>query len=115
MNDLGEINGWICRVCTLPTYVVHVDHGVTPMFLACRATGNLEDCRGTAVSMMYPPPPYPDHVKSAVNFEWYKPDEREYRKLELDSIDHVDKGGLLLRPLTDEGRKVLDGPSTTSS
>lgn len=106
----GSINGWRCDRCTRHTYAVHVDAGVTPIFLACRAEGvdpRLAECKGQAVSLMYPESPPPAHVVEAVAWEWYMPDATEAWYLDDDTREHVDKGGLLLRPLTDAGRAAL--------
>lgn len=99
----GDINGWYCGQCGLHTYVVHVDPGVTPMFLGCcRASGG---CKGPGISLMYPTAPPPEHVKLSVKHEWYKPGKRA--RLSPEEREHVKKGGLLLRELTDAGRKLL--------
>ena len=45
-----RINQYTCRDCKESTVTVDVDEGVTPMFLACRAT---PDCKGTMASAMY--------------------------------------------------------------
>lgn len=107
MSKRGEINGWRCDHCGHHTYVVHVDDGVTPMFLACRATAA---CKGTGTSLMYPPPPVPQHVIEAVEWEWFKPTPRAVRRMEPAMRDHIQKGGLELRRLTDAGRAVLAAP-----
>jgi hypothetical protein len=120
MSKRGEINGWRCDRCELITYAIHVDDGVTPMFLACRATGKLEGCEGMGTSLMYPPPPVPDHVLAETRWEWYKPEPPKRRFdittgkffTPLDSLtpaarQHVEQGGLLLRELTDAGRELL--------
>jgi hypothetical protein len=104
-----EINGWRCKECGAVTYAVHVDDGVTPMFLACRASGSVEEgCHGQGVSLMYPVPPAPAHVVEAVGWEWYQPTGRELRNLDANMRDHVERGGLMLRPLTDDGRGLLE-------
>lgn len=105
MSKRGEINGWRCDECGHHTYVVHVDDGVTPMFLACRATAG---CKGTGVSLMYPAPPVPQHVIDAVAWEWFKPTRRAVRRMEPEMRQHIEMGGLELRRLTDAGREALD-------
>ena len=112
MSKRGEINGWTCDKCGETTYCVHVDDGVTPMFLGCRATGSPDDCDGMGQSLMYPEPPAPPYVAAAVRWEWYTPAPKEKTELLLkpDVLDHVERGGLLLRELTDEGRGVLGFP-----
>lgn len=104
MNTRGEVNGWRCDRCGHHTYCVHVDDGVTPMFLGCRATAG---CKGTGISIMYPPPPIPQHVLEAVEWEWFKPSDKAVRRMDSAMRDHIEKGGLELRRLTDAGRAVL--------
>jgi hypothetical protein len=100
----GEINGWRCDACGEHTYCVHIDDGVTPMFLGCRATPG---CSGRGVSLMYPAPPVPQYVLDEVAWEWFKPSPRRVRRMEPAMRDHIEKGGLELRELTDAGRAVL--------
>lgn len=103
----GRINGWICDHCGLPTYAVHVDHGVTPMLLACRASGRLNDCPGMAVSMGYPAPKPPADVVHNTLWEWYRPAEIELAKMSTGMQDHVRNGGLAIREITEAGRKAF--------
>lgn len=113
----GTINGYRCDACGLHTFIVHVQDGVTPMFLACRAEGVEPDeatCKGRAVSLMYPDEPPPVRIVEAVAWEWYSPDPIELADLEPESREHVRKGGLLLRPLTDAGRAALRNGSPAS-
>lgn len=110
MSDIGRINGWTCGTCGEHTYAVHVNEGVTPFMLGCRAEGlepKKANCKGLARSMMYPSKPPPSHVKTAVKWEWYTPDNVEYQLLNRDVREHVDKRGLLIRQLTDAGRALL--------
>ena len=101
----GSINGYQCDKCGRITYVVHVDPGVTPMFLACRASGQ-PDC-GTGTSLMYPRSTPPRGVVEAVAWEWYRPTMKWARRKGPEMEEHVRKGGLALRALTDSGRAVL--------
>jgi hypothetical protein len=114
----GTINGYRCDralsapedSCGLHTYVVHVDGGVTPMFLACRAEGvdpSEAKCKGRAVSLMYPSQPPPEWVVDEVKWEWFRPTSAEFNALDEASREHVQKGGVLLRPLTDAGRQAI--------
>jgi len=124
MSSRGKINGYVCDTCNRATYIVHVADGVTPMFLACRAEGvepAEAECKGQATSMMYPTPPVPDYVVAAVMWEWFGAEPPPKRRFDFqtkrfyfppdpltpDEREHVSKGGLLLRPLTDVGREVL--------
>jgi hypothetical protein len=88
-------NAYVCRKCVGVIVTVDRDEGVTPMFLRCRAT---KDCTGQMVSCMYrvnevmkiPPEP---------TWEWYAPNHAERRKLTPEMLDHVEKGGLLIREI----------------
>lgn len=92
--DAGAYNAYRCPVCEMYTVVVHADKGVTPMFLACRAT---ENCEGMGVSIGYPKGKIPDKLKAACRFEWYRPDHQEWLGYEPSIREHVSRGGLLLR------------------
>ena len=105
MMERGRINGWQCDECGQITYAVHVDDGVTPMFLACRASGQ-PGC-GRGVSLMYPDADPPEHVKASVAWEWFRPSKSQMRKLSPGMRQHVEMGGLDLRPLTGAGRAAL--------
>lgn len=100
MSARGEINGYRCDTCGRHTYIVHVD-GQEP---------EANRCKGQGISLMYPPPPIPAHVVAAVRWEWYEPDLEELPRLDPLSgeLEHVERGGLLLRPLTDAGRRALE-------
>lgn len=102
MMPRGAVNGWRCDKCGRHTVAVHVDAGVTPMFLACRASGE-PNC-GRAVSTGY----RTSYVLSTeIGWEWYRPGPTE-RRLSPDERAHVAQGGLLLRALTDAGRAALE-------
>lgn len=98
----GSVNSWTCTTCGRPTVAVHVDDGVTPMFLGCRST---EGCTGRGTSNGYMP--VPPMVVAMCEWEWYRPTGRQYRRLSPEMRQHVDAGGLDLRPLTDAGRALL--------
>lgn len=91
--DPDRINGWLCKVCQRWTVTVDVDHGVTPMFLACRAA---EGCDGTAVSAMYQPP----EDIGEPQWEWYRPTDKQARRMGPGMADHVARGGLAIRRRT---------------
>ena len=91
----GAVNSWKCDECGRLTNAIHVDEGVTPMFLACRATPG---CAGRAVSAGYPSPPVPPHVADNIGWEWYKPTERWARRKGPEMLKHVRSGGLAIRP-----------------
>lgn len=108
MSTNRIINGWHCDVCGRATIVVHVDLGATPMLLRCRATPG---CAGVGRSLGYPPFTPPQAVLDIVELEWALPSVTQmkaWKRAHDPMYDHVLAGGLVLRPLTDAGRRVLD-------
>lgn len=91
-------NAYTCPVCHLNTVTIDVDPGVTPMFLGCRRTPG---CTGMATSAGYPAGPPPEELLKHLDWEWSTPTEREFRKLSHETKDHVERGGLVLRPRGD--------------
>jgi hypothetical protein len=104
---VGEKNAYWCDSCHGYVVTIDVDDGVTPMFLACRAKGEPtdpgNDCRGTSRSMMYPDEPWPDQdgygnaIPTEPEWEWYRPTLKWARRQGAETLDHVNRGGLLLR------------------
>jgi hypothetical protein len=86
----GRINVYTCQACAGSIVTVDSDEGVTPMFLDCRAGGR---CAGRMVSAGYrcdqslPP-----------TFEWYRPSLKAARRMGPAMLQHVEMGGLALRP-----------------
>lgn len=93
-KPIPRLNGYRCTKDRHLTITVDVDVGVTPFCMGCRK------CGADAHSMMYPTkgdiPPL-----SAATHEWYRPDEEELKGLCEANIEHVKRGGLLLRKRTD--------------
>ena len=88
-----RINVWTCQKCGGHTVCIDIHEGCTPFMLGCRASGREGDCKGMAQSNFYrvtrdfgPP-----------QWEWFKPVGSEYRKLNREMREHVDKGGLDIR------------------
>src|SRR3954452_18392660 len=119
MSRENKKNAYFCDTCNHYIVTIDVDEGVTPMFLACRYLGDPRDpkntCEGTSHSMMYPEEPWPEFdpagrpIPTTPTWEWYKPDRDEMILLRREAkrtmvtreiVDHVDKGGLLLRPIS---------------
>lgn len=100
MTKRGALNAWQCSTCGKSTVAVHVDDGVTPMFLGCRATPG---CIGRATSSGYPSGPVPHYIVEALRFEWYAPSPTELVKLDQETRAHC---GLLIRDLTNDGRRA---------
>lgn len=117
-DTTGALNAWFDPECGQATFAIQVAHGVTPMFLACRAT---DGCPGTAASLMYPwertatysrtreDGTISPQVAERVRWEWYRPDGQAILELPREAREHVGQGGLLLRPITDRGRELLAG------
>lgn len=108
-GKLPRINVYVCEYnCNNVT--VDVDHGVTPFMIKCRRKSTPQrpiaqkyldengECIGTARSCFYPMEPKPAHIPDPTH-EWFKPDT--FEGLHPDEIDHVKRGGLLLRERTD--------------
>jgi len=91
-----RINVYTCEKCGGYTTTVDVDEGVTPFFLRCRTTPG---CDGFGHSSFYPRDLKPKHIPKPT-FEWYKPSGKKYKRLDAESKEHVDRGGLLIRPRT---------------
>lgn len=97
MSFHGRENVYTCDRCGGFTVTIDVAEGVTPFMIECRASGKTGECPGRAVSAFYPKKPWPPHVPATAAWEWYRPNDREIRRLDRGSRDHVKNGGLLLR------------------
>jgi hypothetical protein len=85
------------------------------MFLGCRAS---PDCQGMAASLMYPwnhqytpddrLPEWLARPGVGVTVEWYRSERITQAMRRSGEADHVEAGGLLLRPLTDAGMRLLE-------
>ena len=74
-------NAYYCEACGRYTVTVHRDDGVTPMFLACRAAGDVETCQGRAASTMYRDvDSAPAHVPKEPEWEWVKPKPKRWKR-----------------------------------
>lgn len=102
--DVGAINGYRCDSCRKYIFVIHKDKGVTPMFLACRAT---DGCQGRSVSLGYPADrgnPMPSNLQKKIQWKWVRPTQKEWDSMDDEMKDYIFRGGLELR------RKKNDGP-----
>jgi len=98
-KDFHHINAWCCEKCGGLTVCKDIHEGVTPMFLGCRAAGSLEECDGMAVSSGYPSTPPPPHILKKLAWEWYRPSQTEFDKMDEAGKDHVLHGGLNIRKM----------------
>lgn len=98
---MAQLNAYRCPDCGGYIVTVDRDEGVTPMFLACRVKGDPSDpgndCKGRMASMGYPPEPWP--IDATPTWEWYRPEGEAYAAMNAEMRDHIDRGGLALRPL----------------
>lgn len=99
MSFKGRKNIYRCPDCGGETITIDVDDGTTPMFLACRASGDIGQCRGRAVSSMYEVDPDVEP-----KWEWYRPSLTNAWRKGPEVLDHVERGGLLLRPISLDSR-----------
>ena len=99
-SRVGRENVYTCETCGGYTVTVDRDAGVTPMFLACRASGalDIDTCAGIAVSAGYPNVARPPYIPPPA-WEWYRPTTRETHGLDAETFAHVRQGGLLLRKI----------------
>lgn len=86
-------NIYDCPKCGGETVTRHVDEGVAPFLLGCKATPG---CHGMARSRFYE---VPAETEDRSTHEWFKPSKQEYRKLSRAMKEHVDLGGLDLREI----------------
>lgn len=97
---LGRLNVYTCEAGH-EVVTIDRDPGVTPSGMLCRHTETRGfpavevQCELRARSAFYR---VPDGLVAA--FEWYRPDDEERRRLNPYQAEHVDRGGLLLRPIT---------------
>jgi hypothetical protein len=86
----GKKNIYTCDKCGGHIVTVDVDDGVTPFMLACKVA---EECEGTMRSSLYRV--FDQSMKAS--HEWYRPTPATGGRLSASQLDHVMKGGLLLR------------------
>ena len=85
----GYINIYTCSECGYQLVTRDVDEGVTPFTTPC------DRCNGLAQSAGYRIPPFFPGVPIK---QWYRPDSLD--GLSPAEIDHVTRGGLLLRKIS---------------
>lgn len=89
MSFKGKKNVYTCQECGDAFVTIDRDEGTTPFLTACR-----RGCKALAQSSFY-------RVDQSLTpaFEWYRPKPEEVAALSPASRQHVEIGGLLLRPL----------------
>lgn len=100
----GRRNVYACAACKKKIVTIDLVKGTTPFMMRCPYCAALG-----AQSSFYSVP-----QNLLPTAEWYKPDEAEYAKLDDGTKEHVDQGGLLVRPVPDETLRILRkvGPFT---
>lgn len=105
----GRENVYECRACGRHLVTIDRDEGTTPMFMRCLPERTPGGCGEMMASHGYPTPPRPAHI-AAPTHEWYKPtDEELLAECRGDPThapwirDHVQRGGLLIRPIRTPG------------
>lgn len=86
----GQKNIYTCRKCRGHIVTRDADEGVTPFMIGCKATPG---CDGMMHSSFY----RVFDGTLAASYEWYKPNVAQV--LEPGVRRHVEKGGLVLRPV----------------
>jgi hypothetical protein len=86
----GQRNIYVCDSCHGHIVTVDLEDGTTPFAIPCKATLK---CTGMMKSSMYRV--YDQSM--AADHEWFKPTEKEVRKMSLSSQEHWRLGGLFLR------------------
>ena len=107
----GRENVYTCQACGGTVVTVDRDTGTTPFMISHSEVAG-SGCNGPMYSAFYPKGPRPPHI-GAPTHEWYAPTKAEL-KAECASHDrytrdairqHVEMGGLLLRPIPAESRR----------
>lgn len=90
MSYKGKKNVYVCENDNHKMVTVDTDDGVTPFLTTCPTCGKVMQSRMYRVDQSL-----------VASHEWYKPTAEQLRKLMAtpDTIQHVEKGGLILRPI----------------
>lgn len=101
----GSRNVYTCQECGGKTVTVDRDEGVTPFMIGCRVNGQEPDrerCTGMMHSAFYRDP---SAYLTEPEWEWFSPTPEELTayvenidpRAVVGTIEHVEKGGLLIR------------------
>lgn len=93
------LNIYTCESCGFHIVTKDVDVGTTPFMIPCEALA----CEGRMLSSMYAV--FDQNMRPG--YHWYKPAAPEWGALSPGELEHVRKGGLLLRK-ADGGRTNFD-------
>jgi hypothetical protein len=86
----GQINRYTCEACGKSIVTINKADGTTPAFIDCPT------CKGVMHSHWYRVPQITDTPWPL--YEWYRPPRNRWQKLDPVVREHVERGGLLLRP-----------------
>lgn len=95
---LGRLNIYVCDKCRGHIVTRDVDTGVTPFMTSCKST---PDCQGMMKSSMY----RVFDQDMAASHVWYRPTTAQF--LSGGTLEHVMRGGLLLREATAEEKEIV--------
>lgn len=99
---LARVDVYLCGVCHGHTMTRMTHPGIAPKVIDHGRFSADTRCPGTTTSLGYPDDLPPDWAPS---HEFYRPSEAELTRLPDEYIDHVLRGGLLLRLLPLEGTR----------
>lgn len=102
-EDRKTLDGFRCDVCQGLTMTRDRHPGYHPRFVDHRQFDPGSRCPGTGLALGYPDDAPP--ADWAPSHEWYRPSEDELLSLADAFVDHVLRGGLLLRPIPLEAGK----------
>ena len=105
-DDRKVIQGYRCDRCDLVLATVDRHPGYSPRFVDHAKVLDTR-CPGTFISFGYPDEDLPTGAAPA--FEWFRPSEVALGELGDEFIDHVMRGGLILRPNTEAPASALEG------
>lgn len=103
-TDLIRLNGYLCDGCHGLTLTYDRHPGITPALVDHDRFDPATRCPGMARSLGYPADAPP--AEWSPSHEWYRPGEPELLGLPDPVIDHVLRGGLLLRPIALEAGRA---------
>lgn len=104
-EDLIRRNAYRCVGCDALTITYDRHPGITPAWVDHRRFDPDTRCEAVTASLNYPPDLPASYEPS---HEWYRPAEDVLVTLGDAAIEHVLKGGLLLRPIAAAAPRPLD-------
>lgn len=116
MEDIGQVNRYVCQNCEAVHGTINLNTGVTPFMIGCQAGCN----DGMAQSSMYT---LPKGVTGA-GWCWYRPNPLHFMLLDMAQQEHILRGGLILGDFseilgcssylseTEEATEILRGNDT---